>query len=165
MFFGSSTSRSPVLSLGNDHAYCSEDIPGPTLSHKYFLEASSSQAHGPRKAKMSQSYKALKEDFVSNLSGGDITEINYVTAVAPVPITPQSRPSHCIANIPLDCGPSLVCPAVTSRFLPTLWIGSIRSGFSAQRCRNPAGNDTIFWSISTSQRAAHYTSRYALSLS
>ncbi|KAI1809576.1 GWT1-domain-containing protein [Poronia punctata] len=30
------------------------------------------------------SYKQLKEDFVSNLSGGSIAEINYVTAVAPV---------------------------------------------------------------------------------
>lgn len=29
-------------------------------------------------------YKRLKEDFVSNLSGGPIGEINYVTAVAPV---------------------------------------------------------------------------------
>ena len=35
-------------------------------------------------ATMSQSYKSLKEDFVSNLSGGSIGEINYVTAVAPV---------------------------------------------------------------------------------
>lgn len=33
---------------------------------------------------MANSYKILKEDFVSNLAGGDITEINYVTAVAPV---------------------------------------------------------------------------------
>ena len=33
---------------------------------------------------MAQSYKTLKEDFVSNLSGGRILEINYVTAVAPV---------------------------------------------------------------------------------
>ncbi|KAK4691724.1 glucosaminylphosphatidylinositol acyltransferase, partial [Lecanoromycetidae sp. Uapishka_2] len=32
---------------------------------------------------MAQSYKALKEDFVSNLSGGSISEINWVTAVAP----------------------------------------------------------------------------------
>ncbi|GAP88136.1 putative GPI-anchored wall transfer protein 1 [Rosellinia necatrix] len=29
-------------------------------------------------------YKQLKEDFVSNLSGGSISEINYVTAVGPV---------------------------------------------------------------------------------
>ena len=33
---------------------------------------------------MSQSYKALKEDFVSNLSGGDIHEVSLVTAIAPV---------------------------------------------------------------------------------
>lgn len=30
------------------------------------------------------SYKQLKEDFVSNLSGGPVSEINYVTAIAPV---------------------------------------------------------------------------------
>lgn len=33
---------------------------------------------------MAANYKALKEDFVSNLTGGEIKEINYVTAVAPV---------------------------------------------------------------------------------
>ncbi|KAK6215830.1 GPI-anchored wall transfer protein 1 [Colletotrichum tabaci] len=32
------------------------------------------------------SYKKLKEDFVSNLSGGSASEINYVTAVAPVAV-------------------------------------------------------------------------------
>ncbi|KAK2053533.1 GPI-anchored wall transfer protein 1 [Colletotrichum caudatum] len=31
-------------------------------------------------------YKKLKEDFVSNLSGGSASEINYVTAVAPVAV-------------------------------------------------------------------------------
>lgn len=31
-------------------------------------------------------YKAQKEAFVSDLTGGDISEINYVTAVAPVSI-------------------------------------------------------------------------------
>ncbi|KAL8947643.1 MAG: hypothetical protein Q9222_006100 [Ikaeria aurantiellina] len=35
---------------------------------------------------MAQSYKTLKEDFVSNLSGGSIWEINYVTAVAPAAV-------------------------------------------------------------------------------
>jgi phosphatidylinositol glycan class W len=35
-------------------------------------------------AAMAASYKNLKEDFVSNLTGGSIGEINYVTAVAPV---------------------------------------------------------------------------------
>ena len=33
---------------------------------------------------MAQSYKTLKEDFVSNLSGGTVSEINWVTIVAPV---------------------------------------------------------------------------------
>ena len=33
---------------------------------------------------MAQSYKTLKENFVSNLSGGPVSEINWVTAVAPV---------------------------------------------------------------------------------
>ncbi|OHE91134.1 hypothetical protein CORC01_13581 [Colletotrichum orchidophilum] len=32
------------------------------------------------------SYKKLKEDFVSNLSGGSASEVNYVTAVAPVAV-------------------------------------------------------------------------------
>jgi hypothetical protein len=33
---------------------------------------------------MANTYKTLKEEFVSNLSGGDINEINHVTSVAPV---------------------------------------------------------------------------------
>ncbi|KAL8924348.1 MAG: hypothetical protein Q9208_004130 [Pyrenodesmia sp. 3 TL-2023] len=35
---------------------------------------------------MAQSYKSLKEDFVSNLSGGGIWEVNFVTAVAPAAV-------------------------------------------------------------------------------
>ncbi|TDZ20601.1 GPI-anchored wall transfer protein 1 [Colletotrichum orbiculare MAFF 240422] len=37
-------------------------------------------------ATTAESYKKLKEDFVSNLSGGSVSEINFVTAVAPVAI-------------------------------------------------------------------------------
>ena len=33
---------------------------------------------------MAQSYKTLKEEFVSNLSGSSVSEVNYVTAIAPV---------------------------------------------------------------------------------
>ena len=41
---------------------------------------------------MANSYKALKEDFVSNLSGGSIGEINLVTSVAPVSLL---SPMYC----------------------------------------------------------------------
>lgn len=37
-----------------------------------------------RAARMDQTLKSRKEEFVSNLSGGDIAEINAVTLVAPV---------------------------------------------------------------------------------
>ncbi|ROT40016.1 GWT1-domain-containing protein [Sodiomyces alkalinus F11] len=51
-------------------------------------------------------YKKLKEDFVSNLSGGSPAEINYVTAVAPVAIllwsALQSRQSLFKANTPFS---------------------------------------------------------------
>ena len=40
---------------------------------------------------MAASYKSLKEDFVSGLTGGKISEINYVTAIAPVIFPPFSR--------------------------------------------------------------------------
>ena len=65
---------------------------------------------------MAQSYKALKEDFVSNLSGGSIWEINFVTAVAPV-----SSNSSCLASASLSidrlmtgCCSALVRPTVTA---------------------------------------------------
>lgn len=37
---------------------------------------------------MANSYKTLKEEFVSNLTGGEIIEITYVTAVGPVSFDP-----------------------------------------------------------------------------
>ncbi|KAH6711860.1 GWT1-domain-containing protein [Leptodontidium sp. MPI-SDFR-AT-0119] len=54
---------------------------------------------------MAASYKALKEDFVSNLTGGEIGEINYVTAVAPAAVilwsTLQARQSFFKPYTPL----------------------------------------------------------------
>lgn len=46
---------------------------------------------------MAQSYKARKEAFVSNLSGGEVSEINIVTLV--VPVCKQSSPRLAFALI------------------------------------------------------------------
>ena len=65
-------------------------------------------------AAMAASYKSLKEDFVSNLTGGEIGEINYVTAVAPV-----SSNAHILSSSNLRIGSSdhLVCVAITAFIL------------------------------------------------
>ncbi|KAH0559866.1 hypothetical protein GP486_003614 [Trichoglossum hirsutum] len=65
---------------------------------------------------MANSYKTLKEDFVSNLTGGSITEINAVTAVAPAAVAlwsvlqsrfsyfaPYTLPSF-LVDLLLNCG-------------------------------------------------------------
>jgi hypothetical protein len=45
---------------------------------------------------MAAAYKSLKEDFVSNLTGGDISAINYVATVAPVsPPNSIQTPANC----------------------------------------------------------------------
>ncbi|KZF22015.1 GPI-anchored wall transfer protein 1 [Xylona heveae TC161] len=73
---------------------------------------------------MAKSYKSLKEDFVSNLTGGDISEINYVTFVAPAAAllwsSLQSRqkfflsygPTAFVTDFLLNCGAILF--AITS---------------------------------------------------
>ena len=48
--------------------------------HLHFVDIDNEE----EKLAMAQSYKTLKENFVSNLSGGTVSEINWVTAVAPV---------------------------------------------------------------------------------
>jgi hypothetical protein len=55
---------------------------------------------------MAASYKQRKEDFVSNLSGGSVSEISYVTAVAPVspcPFPPPFQPLHLHLRLHLPC--------------------------------------------------------------
>lgn len=65
---------------------------------------------------MAQSYKTLKENFVSNLSGGSVSEINYVTAVAPVSglygVERLDRLILMIGSIP-----TMVCSPVASTVL------------------------------------------------
>ncbi|KAL8903980.1 MAG: hypothetical protein Q9171_007206 [Xanthocarpia ochracea] len=99
---------------------------------------------------MAQSYKSLKQDFVSNLSGGGIWEVNYVTAVAPAAVllwsALQSRQDFFVkygplafttdfllnagailaattiySSAPTALNTLLVLPAITLYFLPTTW--------------------------------------------
>ncbi|KAL8814991.1 MAG: hypothetical protein Q9223_005836 [Gallowayella weberi] len=75
---------------------------------------------------MAQSYKSLKENFVSNLSGGGIWEVNYVTAVAPAAVllwsALQSRrdffskydPSAFTADFLLNAGAILAATTIYS---------------------------------------------------
>ncbi|KAH0542971.1 hypothetical protein FGG08_002659 [Glutinoglossum americanum] len=80
---------------------------------------------------MANSYKALKEDFVSNLTGGSITEINAVAAVAPAAIVLwsvlQSRLSYFtpytlssfLMDLLLNCG-AILFATTTYSSNPTL---------------------------------------------
>jgi hypothetical protein len=73
------------------------------------------------------SYKELKEDFVSNLSGGSVSEILSVTAVAPVRLAHLVTRSKTKKNvfIPLltkrspclGCNSTVVRPAVSAFLL------------------------------------------------
>lgn len=63
---------------------------------------------------MAASYKSLKEDFVSNLTGGGIGEINYVTAVAPVSLNTFVLD---FSNLRIGCSNYLVCIAITAFIL------------------------------------------------
>ena len=74
-------------------------------------------------AAMAASYKALKEDFVSNLTGGEIGEINYVTAVAPVSSLFLVAE---LANLCEGSCYSLVGAAVTAVLLQAIYATCIR---------------------------------------
>ncbi|KAI9714570.1 MAG: Glucosaminyl phosphatidylinositol (GlcN-PI) nositol acylation protein [Candelaria pacifica] len=81
---------------------------------------------------MANSYKSLKEDFVSNLTGGDVSEINWVTAVAPSAAilwsTLQLRqsffspygPTAFVADFLLNCGSLLLATTLYSSSLLVL---------------------------------------------
>ncbi|OLN84396.1 GPI-anchored wall transfer protein 1 [Colletotrichum chlorophyti] len=74
------------------------------------------------------SYKKLKEDFVSNLSGGSVSEINYVTVVAPVAVllwsVLQSRQSFFKPYRPLACAVDYLLNVAAILLSTTLYASS-----------------------------------------
>lgn len=105
---------------------------------------------------MAASYKALKEDFVSNLTGGKIGEINYVTAVAPVRFCLASLyllPSSgvIIADSCKGSNNPLVHPAIPPILLHALYAPCIHNRLSPQRLRHPARHHALLLHTSASQ--------------
>lgn len=68
----------------------------------------------------SNNYKALKESFVSNLSGGPIWEINEVSLVLPVSLSDNSRHNFGLMLTTLGWCFALVRSSVSTAFLRTL---------------------------------------------
>ncbi|KAI5293616.1 hypothetical protein KEM55_007014 [Ascosphaera atra] len=64
---------------------------------------------------MSGDYKSRKEAFVSNLTGGDISEINQVTLVAPVR---HSSPPNVLTFTKLTVNPGRCTPLVSTTIAP-----------------------------------------------
>lgn len=76
-------------------------------------------------------YKARKEAFVSNLSGGSISEINLVTLVAPV--TTPERPFLSLKSAyhSLGSAPSLDCSPADTLFLHPIYATRLSRRLSA----------------------------------
>lgn len=89
------------------------------------------------------SYKKLKEDFVSNLSGGSVTEINYVTSVAAVsPSPPRSFVRTKLIHT-TGCGHSLGCPPGPPIVLPAVHTPCLCRRFPPQCRRHPPLHDPL----------------------
>lgn len=103
------------------------------------------------KVRMAQSYKALKESFVSNLSGGKVSEVNYVTAVAPVRSVDILSLRELIGTIFLGSRSSLVYTSRPSRPFRQLWPSRFRGRLSPQRWSNSPCNDVVLLKPNNSQ--------------
>ena len=111
---------------------------------------------------MAQSYKTLKEAFVSNLSGGSIWEINHVTAVAPVCISAVT----CLQMLNLGYTGSLSAmgrSTVTSSLLRRIPPCSNPDGLSSQCCSHPPSNNLVLALPIDTQRLTSTTSSRTLS--
>ena len=102
---------------------------------------------------MAQSYKTLKENFVSNLSGGTASEINWVTAVAPVSLPNKiAVPMTEIKLIGLI--PAVGSPSVTSRLLLEVRSASFPGRSAAQRWRYFARHHSLLFEYDPTQRSS-----------
>lgn len=110
---------------------------------------------------MTQSYKALKEDFVSNLSGGSVLEVNYVTAVAPVrPQLALAKPhTYCMSLVSLFL---VVGTSSTASFLRQLWPNADACRLPSQCYVPPIGYNHILFQASASQWSPHTASHRPL---
>lgn len=81
------------------------------------------------------SYKQLKEDFVSNLTGGPVSEIAAVTAVLPVKLLP-------VASVPYLLG-LMYFWAKKNRLEPLSGLFSKRVRPSSNRTPRLASSSTI----------------------
>ena len=100
------------------------------------------------KVRMAQSYKALKEGFVSNLSGGDVSEIYIVTAVAPVRMVNLNLGRELTREIYLGGSTRLVSSPEPSRPFHELRSCSIRDRLPTQCWSNTPCNHLVFLKFS-----------------
>ena len=105
-------------------------------------------------AAMAASYKSLKEDFVSNLTGGEIGEINYVTAVAPVSLHAMNLD---LSDLRTGRSNRLVCSTVTAFVLQILRSYLFRRRFSAECWSYSTCHDTLCRYSSSPQHPPPWT--------
>lgn len=102
---------------------------------------------------MPQSYKTLKEDFVSNLSGGTVFEINWVTAVAPVSLPPCNKYNTINTKFAGRIS-TMGSPPVAPRLLLKVRSASFPCRLPPQRGRNTAGHHNVLRKRCPSQRSS-----------
>lgn len=87
-------------------------------------------------------YKAQKEAFVSNLTGGSVWEINTVTLVAPVS-SASLQVDRLLRSRTADCSLTLVRPAVSTAFLHSLHACCMLDRLPSQLCGHPLRDHTL----------------------
>ena len=104
---------------------------------------------------MTPEYKAEKEAHVSQLSGGGIWEINYVTLVAPV----RETHFYCKKYVLISVGgrTSVVGIADATRSFQTVYSSVGIDGLHAPLLRHPLCNNRLFLYAAGTKWFAHPT--------